>query len=301
MTAPRQPYGPTSELSASTRRAGTWMRWALALLGSAGFIGVGWFLGGGQGDLLGAPVAIGLQVLAITLAALGLAAAYAAVLSLSYANGRRRALAAGVAALVAIALLVVLLLVPVLVLLAGVLAVGALVVAVGSGGEAPDSRPFSPLHRVALALPFVALTLIVVTAGSLQIVVWNPLAKVPGLSLDEIHAAMAAAQESSSPIPVLVWAVFWVAVAVVLVVASAIPRLAALLPSRRIVVLGLVLVGAAASFHWMAAFGMGMSLADTFATSGGDAAPGGAIIALVGQAALVAALFVGLVPRARIR
>jgi len=42
---------------------------------------------------------------------------------------------------------------------------------------------------------------------------------------------------------------------------------------------------------------MGMSLADTFGTSGGDAEVTGSLIALIGQAALVAALFVGLVPQ----
>jgi hypothetical protein len=45
----------------------------------------------------------------------------------------------------------------------------------------------------------------------------------------------------------------------------------------------------------MAGFSMGMSLADTFATSGGDAAVTGPLIALAGQACVVAALFLALV------
>jgi hypothetical protein len=157
--------------------------------------------------------------------------------------------------------------------------------------------PASGGRRLALALPFTGATLLLVVAGVLQVVLWNPLAKVPGLTLAEIHAAMAAADESSSPVPPLVWAVLWAAVAVVFLILCAVPALVGWLPVRRIIVLGLVLVGAAASCHWIAAFGMGMSLADAFATSGGDAAPGGAIIAVLGQAALVAALFVGLIPR----
>gem|GEM_PF-3797926 len=64
-----------------------------------------------------------------------------------------------------------------------------------------------------------------------------------------------------------------------------------------LVVVGLILVGVTASFHWIAGFTMGMSLADTFGTSGGDAEVTGSLIALIGQAALVAALFVGLVPQ----
>ncbi|WP_166783852.1 hypothetical protein [Cryobacterium sp. Hz9] len=40
-----------------------------------------------------------------------------------------------------------------------------------------------------------------------------------------------------------------------------------------------------------------MSLADTFMTSGGDAAISGPAIAIAGQMALVAALLIGLTPR----
>lgn len=56
------------------------------------------------------------------------------------------------------------------------------------------------------------------------------------------------------------------------------------------------MVGLTAATHWMAGFNMGMSLADTFMTSGGDAAVSGPVIAIVGQTALIAALLVGLAP-----
>jgi hypothetical protein len=67
--------------------------------------------------------------------------------------------------------------------------------------------------------------------------------------------------------------------------------------ARRIAAVGLVLLGATSGFHWFAGFTMGMSLADAFGTSGGDAAWTGPLVAVTGQLALVAALFVALVPR----
>lgn len=299
MTTPLPvPYG-SSNAADSSPLAAKRMLSALSLLGSAGLVGAGWVLWGGYEQLLGGIVSVGVQTLAFLLAAVGFASVVGAAWALPRTNRRR------VPLIVAAGLLMVLglgaaLAAPIIVaLLGGVFGVGAVIVAIGAGGERADLRALPARLRVGLSLPFVAVTVLIVVVGVLQILVWNPLAKVPGRGLDEIYAAMAAANESSSPVAALLWAGFWLAAAVTLAVLCALPRLVALLPSRRIVVLGLVLVGATASLHWTAGFGMGMALADTFATSGGDAAPAGAIIALVGQAALVSALRVGLVQRGR--
>ncbi len=133
-------------------------------------------------------------------------------------------------------------------------------------------------------------------AGVLHISVWNPLAKVPGLSLDEIYSAMSAAGEAPLDAFFMVWAIFWAAMAVTLPILCGIRGIAWFFTVRRIVVVALLMVGATASFHWLAGFNMGMSLADTFMTSGGDAAISGPAIAIAGQTALVAALLIGLTP-----
>ena len=87
-----------------------------------------------------------------------------------------------------------------------------------------------------------------------------------------------------------------VASVVALPVLCLVPRLDRVLSTRRILVIGLLVVGGTVFFQWVAGFGMGMSMADTFMTSGGDAAPTGAVLTIFGQVALVAALLVGLRP-----
>jgi hypothetical protein len=136
-----------------------------------------------------------------------------------------------------------------------------------------------------------------VAVGILQITVWNPLSAAPGLTLDEIYAAMAAADEGAIAGPmVMAWAFFWGVAAVLLPILSGLARLARFFTARRIVGTGFFLVGATAFFHGFANFSMGMSLADTFAISGGGVAPSGPIIAIVGLVGIVAAIWVGFVP-----
>jgi len=298
ITPPTPPYGfpnPSDTAPVSAQR----MLSALSLLGSAGVVGAGWVLWGGYAELLGDIISVTLQSLALLLAALGFASVVGAAWAMPHTNRRRPLLIVGAGLLMIVGLVTVLAAPIIVALLGGVFSVGAVIVAIGVGGVRADLGALSARLRVGLSLPFLALTVLIVVAGALQILVWNPLAKVPGRGLDEIYAAMAAADESSSPLPVLIWACFSLAAAVVLSILCAVPMLAALLPSRRIVVLGLALVGGTAAVHSMASFGMGMALADTFVTTGGDASPGGAIIAIVGQVAVVAALRVGLVERGR--
>src|SRR5690606_4216921 len=81
----------------------------------------------------------------------------------------------------------------------------------------------------------VALVLLGTTAvGVLHVVVWNPIAKVPGLALDEIYTALAAAGETPSNVVLAVWAAGGIASAVaILVAASPIPRMRARFSTRR--------------------------------------------------------------------
>jgi hypothetical protein len=160
---------------------------------------------------------------------------------------------------------------------------------------AQRSRP----RRVLLALPWSALTLIAVLTGALHITVWNPLARVPGLTLDEIYAGMAAADQGTGAAFIVGWAVSWSLAAVILPALCAIPRLDRVLTARRIMVLGLLMLGFTVTFQWTAGFSMGMSMADTFATTGGDAAVTGPVLTIVGMLALVGAILVGLAPARR--
>lgn len=126
--------------------------------------------------------------------------------------------------------------------------------------------------------------------GALQVLVWNPLAAVPGATLAEIHAGLARENESLAAPAVLTWAVIGVILAA-LVLAGAVVRRTSHV--RNVVLLDLLLLVLAAPAHWFAAFPAGMGLADAFAISGGDHAPWGKVLYLVSAVALAALAAVG--------
>ncbi|MGM7698278.1 hypothetical protein [Microbacterium sp. A84] len=123
--------------------------------------------------------------------------------------------------------------------------------------------------------------------AALQIIVFTPLAAVPGHTLNEIRAEMAAAGEAPGDAGVLIILGIGVAIAVtvaVLVIRThGRPVLAALL------FLAVLTMGAPAFF--IASFGPGMSLSDTFMVSGGvtlyGVAPFYIVSALAGMACIV--------------
>ncbi len=127
-------------------------------------------------------------------------------------------------------------------------------------------------------------------AGALQVLVWNPLAAVPGATLAEIHAVLAREDESLAAPAVLAWAVTGVILAA-LVLAGAVARRT--WHMRNVVLLDLLLLVLAAPAHWFASFPAGMGLADAFAISGGDHAPWGKVLYLVSAVALAALAAVG--------
>ncbi|WP_051973088.1 hypothetical protein [Cryobacterium sp. MLB-32] len=132
-------------------------------------------------------------------------------------------------------------------------------------------------------------------AGVLQILVWNPLAAVPGSTLEQIRADMVHANESLTADWVLSWGAIGVVLAAVVLVTALARR-----SSRTDLVVAayLVLLVFAAPGHMFVAFAPGMSLADTFMISGGDHAPWGVVLYLVSTAALVA-LIVQIIRSAR--
>jgi hypothetical protein len=125
-------------------------------------------------------------------------------------------------------------------------------------------------------------------AGALQVLVWNPLAAVPGATLAEIHAVMDGANESLAMPAVLIWA----ATGTVLAAVALIAALRRSISGKTAAALDLLLLVLAAPSHWMASFPAGMGLADAFAISGGDYAPWGKVLYTVSAVSLVALLVI---------
>ena len=118
-----------------------------------------------------------------------------------------------------------------------------------------------------------------------QITVWNPMAAVPGLTLEEIGAQAAARGETVfSAFPPFV-AGAGIVVAVGILVLATVSRLGSA-PAFAAMYLALVVGGAPA--YVTASFGPGMAIAAAFGLSGGDHAPGGSYLMAVSAAAGVA-------------
>jgi hypothetical protein len=140
----------------------------------------------------------------------------------------------------------------------------------------------------------------VIALGAMHILVWNPLSKVPGLSLDQIHDRMRLAGEGELAGKFVAdWAVFWGVFSLAYLLVYVLPITVGFLTTKQMAALGLVMVGLTSLGSWWAGFNMGMSLADTFLTeSGGRAAISGPLILLFGVLSLAAAAWVAVRPSA---
>jgi hypothetical protein len=130
--------------------------------------------------------------------------------------------------------------------------------------------------------------------AAVQILVLNPLAAVPGLTLDEIGTEMSAAGEDLLWEPVAFILGIGVALAVVVAILSIRGRAHPVVPAMSF--LALLMLGALGYFA--ARFGVGMSLADTFGISGAEYSPWGwplyAVSLLAGAALAVGAAVTGM-------
>lgn len=150
------------------------------------------------------------------------------------------------------------------------------------GGSKRTPRVIASLFGLAAIAAFAVV-------GAFQILVWNPLAAVPGASLDEIHEGLARANESISAPTVVTWAFLGTALGAVVVLLSAVGSLGRL---RTVVLLDLLILGLGAPSYSLVSFHAGMALADAFFISGGDYAPWGGVLYTVSAAALLAGLIV---------
>lgn len=277
-------------------------RWAGAFLLSAGIMALGWlWTGEAVLGMLDSRWSGAVQAgLLMAVGALVIAGSVKALEALrvgvpSFGVKRIAALAAiataGLLSVLVLALLpfIGLLLSPCAVLLALFLAAG------GPRGQRA-AEPMSRRARLGLGIGFAVAALAVVALGVAHALVWDPLAKAPGLDLDGIAAALEIAGERGWAVPVMVWAVVFGGAALVFPALCASRRLGGPRARRRILVSGFMLLAAAVLTHWWAAFPAGMAIADTFLVSGADAAPSGPLLRAVGPASVVAALFAGLAP-----
>ena len=132
--------------------------------------------------------------------------------------------------------------------------------------------------------------------AALQIIVLNPLAAVPGATLDEIHEEMARMGESPG-IPVTIAILgLGVLLAGALLVLIAVRADATPFAAATACLLMLVL-GAPAYF--IASFGPGMALADAFLISGADSSPWAIPLYMTSGAALLVLLALIVIESAR--
>lgn len=158
-------------------------------------------------------------------------------------------------------------------------------------------RPLSAGRRVLLSLPFTVLTVAAAVLGILHTLVWNPLAKVPGHTLEEIYTALFVSGEVQRVDGFFIWGGFWALLAIAFPIFCSLRRFGGPRSTRRIIVVGSLLLAGTFYSQWLAAFPMGMGLADTFGISGGDATiPSTVLFMLGGPIATVTAVFAGLIP-----
>ncbi|KQQ03631.1 MULTISPECIES: hypothetical protein [unclassified Rathayibacter] len=176
-----------------------------------------------------------------------------------------------------------------------------------TGGTRPiavEHRTAPRRQRVPVAVGSAVLVVAVIVVGGIDLIVWNPLSKVPGTDLATIYALMAERDGFSltgTLVATAIWAVFW-SVPALLVAGLAVHRAGANLTPRRLVIVMLSLVGAAIFCRFFTGFGIGMSIADSFSTNGGDGSIVSAVLPSVGQLALAgAAIALGWAPRVQSR
>lgn len=275
------------------------LRVASGLLTAAAVLGVGYLFYGGYSMPYGtgspALLVVGAVALAVAIM-LGLAGGVALVGAIQAAAAARRFGVVLTLILTPLALVAIGIVAPYvyagLAILGGPVALIVLVVIVilgVRGGAVPSAR-----RRALIAGVFGAAALGVCAFAILHVAVWNPLARVPGLTLDEIYAGLADAREATG---VGVWlgiqAIATALGTAALLLFAFLPRRDPLFAtSRRLVAAGFLLIAGTTAIGYLPAFSMGMGLADTFMTSGGDAAASGPLLAIVGQVAVVATLLV---------
>lgn len=154
-----------------------------------------------------------------------------------------------------------------------------------------------PRHTLWISAAGVLATIAYATLAAVQILVLNPLAAAPGLTLDEIRAEMSGAGESLGSGAVFFVLGIGVALAIGAAVVSIVTKAPPIVPGMTS--LALLMVGAIGYF--MASFGAGMGLADTFGIGGADHSPWALPLYAVSALSAVGVIVGGIVTAARNR
>jgi hypothetical protein len=130
-------------------------------------------------------------------------------------------------------------------------------------------RAMTTRHASTLAIGAAGALLVMAyaTLAAVQILVLNPLAAVPGKSLGRIHADMAAMNES--PGSAMTLTILGAGVALALVVLLLLTVRSDSTPTAAVVAY-LTMLAFGAPAYFIASFGPGMSLADTYGIGGAD-------------------------------
>ena len=151
--------------------------------------------------------------------------------------------------------------------------------------------------RVLTALAGLVVVTVYAVVALLQILVWNPEAAVPGLTAAEVWSEVGTANQGPPGAFVVAVIAAGPLLALVFVVVCALTDVGVWAVVS--CYLGLLVAGVAGYF--VASFGPGMGLADTYGITGGDYAFGGAALGLVSLLAMIGlvSVFVGGVIRSR--
>ncbi|KJQ55197.1 hypothetical protein [Microbacterium sp. SA39] len=126
-----------------------------------------------------------------------------------------------------------------------------------------------PRHTFWISIVGVVAVTAYAALAAVQILVLNPLAAVPGMTLEEIRAEMAAAGENLGSGEVFFVLGIGVALAIGAAAVSIVTKAPPIVPGMTF--LALLMCGTVGYF--VASFGAGMGLADTFGISGADYSP----------------------------
>lgn len=293
----RTPRSPEAFGLTPRALAGRRLRWSVAWIAAAATLALGSMFtrpfmdGGSFGDARSALLAV--IALAGGAGLVWLAAAVHGMLAARTA-GLRWAATLGVVVFAVPALAVASVAVMPMMMLGGLLAGVATFVFAWALPADPDRRRTWPGLPARLGTRATALVGALVVFGGaalavVHILVWNPSSKVPGLSIPEIYAQMAARGEPAGLAVTwaIVWGANWVPLGLLFLATAVFGNRGVLrrLDARRIARATLVALIGIGFTQWVAGFSMGMSVADAFAVSGGDAALSGLLLTAAATAA----------------
>jgi len=182
-----------------------------------------------------------------------------------------------------------------------VLAIAAAVVGAGwvtrdrvRAPRSAEPRPWWTVAGASLAL------FALVAIGTLDLLVWSPLAMAPGYSLDAIYAALTPADRTYGIIMALVWTGFWGIVALVyLLVGLASARRPRPGTRRSLVLIAATIAATAIFLQWWAGFSLGNSISDTLPPFSGARTEVSGLLGVIGQLCLSGAILGWVGPRSR--